>query len=81
MADLEITIEKAEKAIRLTPTDYSNLPRRLSNLESKLKRRYERIRQMADLEITIKKAEETVRLTPTDHPDLPGLLNSLGNKL
>jgi hypothetical protein len=42
MADPNLAIEKAEVAVRLTPTDHPDLAGMLTNLGSKLERRYER---------------------------------------
>jgi tetratricopeptide (TPR) repeat protein len=81
MADLESAIEKAEQAVRITPSSHPNLAGRHNNLENVLQSRYECTGNMADLESAIKKAEQAVHITPSDHPDLAAWLNNLGSKL
>jgi predicted RNase H-like HicB family nuclease len=81
MKNLEEAIERARKAIELTPDDHPDKAGRLNNLGNKLKSRYERTGMMRDLEEAIETARKAVELTPDDHPDKAGRLNNPGNKL
>ena len=57
MADLEMVIQVARKAVILIPEDHFELADRLNNLGNSLGNRYERIGDIADLEEAIEVAQ------------------------
>ncbi|KDQ54449.1 hypothetical protein JAAARDRAFT_697356, partial [Jaapia argillacea MUCL 33604] len=81
VTDINSSIRVTEDAVRLTPDDHPDEPRRLNNLGTSLLRRFEHLGKIIDINHSIRAIEDAVQLIPDGHPDKPGCLDNLGTSL